>query len=223
MGRHRLAKPRRRWSVSVAALAALPVAGILTASSGALPTKVTPQGSLECCAKLVAANPVDMSKASISGHYIVMTQADLVASRSAVNRSTLRALPAGVGIEQGLQIKTILAERLVSAYFPEIHNIGGVRPDYLKWHPMGMAIDVMIPNYQAPEGKELGDRIAAFALANADRLSLNHVIWRRIMYDKSGKPFLMGNLGSDDANHYTHVHIATDGGGYPTGGESYFG
>jgi hypothetical protein len=146
-----------------------------------------------------------------------------VASRSAVNRATLHALPAGVGIEQGLQIKTILAERLVSAYFPEIHNIGGVRPDYLKWHPMGMAIDVMIPNYQSQEGKELGDRIAAFALANADRLSLNHVIWRRIMYDKSGKPFLMGNLGSDDANHYTHVHIATDGGGYPTGGESYFG
>ena len=88
---------------------------------------------------------------------------------------------------------------------------------------MGQAIDVMIPNYQSPEGKELGDRIAAFALANADRLSLNHVIWRRIMYDRSGKPFLMGNLGGDDANHYTHVHIATDGGGYPTGGESYFG
>ena len=222
MGRHRLAKPRRRWSVAVIALAALPVAGILTASSGGLPNKVAP-ASLECCAELVASGPLNVGAPPISGHYVVMTQADLVASRSAVNRTTLHALPAGVGIEQGLQIKTILAERLVSAYFPEIHNIGGVRPDALKWHPMGMAIDVMIPNYQSPEGKELGDRIAAFALANADRLSLNHVIWRRIMYDKGGKPFLMGNLGSDDANHYTHVHIATDGGGYPTGGESYFG
>lgn len=71
-------------------------------------------------------------------------------------------------------------------------------------------------------GKELGDRIAAFALANADRLSLNHVIWRRIMYDHGGKPSLMPDLGGNDANHYTHVHIATNGGGYPTGGESYF-
>jgi hypothetical protein len=206
----------------VVALAALPVAGILTASSGALPDKLT-SGSLECCAELVAAGPQDLTAAPVGAHYIAMTQAELVASRSAVNRTPLRALPPGVGVEQGLQIKTVLAERLVSAYFPEIHSIGGVRPDYLKWHPNGQAIDVMIPNYQSPEGKELGDRIAAFALANADRLSLNHVIWRRIMYDKSGKPFLMGNLGSDDANHYTHVHIATDGGGYPTGGESYFG
>ena len=222
MGRHRLAKPRRRWSVAVVALAALPVAGILTASTGAVPTTPIPS-SLELGAKLVAASPSDFNAASVRGHYIAMTQADLVASRSAVNRTVLHALPAGVGIEQGLQIKTILAERLVSAYFPEIHSIGGVRPDYLKWHPNGQAIDVMIPNYQSAEGKELGDRIAAFALANADRLSLNHVIWRQIMYDKNGKPFLMGNLGSDDANHYTHVHIATDGGGYPTGGESYFG
>jgi hypothetical protein len=206
----------------VVALAALPAAGILTASSGGPPIKVTP-GSLECCVELVAAGPLDVTTAPISGHYVVMTQAELVASRSAANRTALRPLPAGAGIEQGLQIKTILAERLVSAYFPEIHNIGGVRPDYLKWHPNGQAIDVMIPNYQTPEGKALGDRIAAFALANADRLSLNHVIWRRIMYDKNGKPSLMGDLGSPDANHYTHVHIATDGGGYPTGGESYFG
>jgi hypothetical protein len=33
----------------------------------------------------------------------------------------------------------------------------------------------------------------------------------------------MTDLGSDDANHYTHVHIATEGGGYPTGAEKYFG
>jgi hypothetical protein len=208
--------------VAVVALAALPAAAILSASSGAVPNRLSP-GHLECCAELVAAGSLDLKAASVSGHYVVMTQAELVASRSAVNRAILRALPAGVGIEKGLQIKTILAERLVSAYFPEIHDIGGVRPDALKWHPMGMAIDVMIPNYQSPEGKELGDRIAAFALANADRLSLNHVIWRRVMYDHNGKPSLMPNLGGDDANHYTHVHIATDGGGYPTGGEIYFG
>ncbi|AQT82820.1 hypothetical protein B1R94_14200 [Mycolicibacterium litorale] len=221
MGRHRLARPRRRWSVAVAAIAALPVAAILTASTGGAPTKVAlPEA--DCCAELVAAG-LDLSAAPIGAHYTVLPQAELVASRSAVHRSALRALPVGVAPERGLQIKTILAERLVSAYFPQIHSIGGVRADALKWHPMGLAIDVMIPNYQTTAGKELGDQIAAFALANADRLSLNHVIWRRIMYSRTGKPYLMPNLGGDDANHYTHVHIATDGGGYPTGGEQYFG
>jgi hypothetical protein len=222
VGKHRLAKPRRRWSIAVVALAALPTAAILTGSTGTTPRHAS-AGQVECCAELVAAGPLNRTAAPTGAHYVVMTQAELVASRSAVNRSVLRALPAGVGVEQGLQVKTILAERLVSAYFPEIHTIGGVRADALKWHPMGLAIDVMIPNYQTPQGKELGDRIAAFALANADRLSLNHVIWRRIIYDHGGKPSLMPNLGGDDANHYTHVHIATNGGGYPTGGESYFG
>ncbi len=204
------------------ALAALPVAAILTSSTGALPSKGT-MADVECCAELVAAGPLDRSIGPAGTHYIALSQAELVASRSAVNRSALRALPLGIAPERGLQVKTILAERLISAYFPEIHSIGGVRADALRWHPMGLAIDVMIPNYQTPAGKELGDRIAAFALTNADRLSLNHVIWRRIMYSRTGKPYLMPNLGGDDANHYTHVHIATDGGGYPTGNEQYFG
>ncbi|MGY4709234.1 hypothetical protein ACXDF8_06710 [Mycolicibacterium sp. CBM1] len=221
MGKHRLAKPRRRWSVAVAVLAALPVAAVLTASTGGPPSRLTPDGTA-CCAELVAAAQ-ELPATQIAAHYTVLTQADLAASRSAVHRSSLRALPAGLAPERGLQIKTILAERLISAYFPEIHSIGGVRPDPLKWHPMGLAIDVMIPDYRSPAGKELGDRIAAFVLANADRLSINHVIWRRIIYSHNGKASLMPNLGGDDANHYTHVHIATDGGGYPTGSEQYFG
>ncbi|TGD88132.1 hypothetical protein BayCH28_10190 [Mycolicibacterium sp. CH28] len=222
MGKHRLARPRRRWSVAVVALAALPVAAVLTASTGGRSSNLAPT-EVECCAELVASGPLDFTATRVSTHYIALSQADLVASRSAVNRSALRALPVGIAPERGLQVKTILAERLISAYFPQIHSIGGVRADALKWHPMGLAIDVMIPDYQTPAGKELGDRVAAFALANSDRLSLNHVIWRRIMYSRTGKPYLMPNLGGDDANHYTHVHIATDGGGYPTGNEQYFG
>jgi hypothetical protein len=34
-------------------------------------------------------------------------------------------------------------------------EIGGVRPDALKWHPQG-ALDVMIPNAQTPAGRALG-------------------------------------------------------------------
>jgi len=70
-------------------------------------------------------------------------------------------------------------------------------------------------------GKALGNRIMAFAFQNADRFGLVHVIWQQTYYPIGGKPHLMPNLGSDDANHYTHVYIATQGGGYPNGSETY--
>jgi hypothetical protein len=132
-----------------------------------------------------------------------------------------RELPVGVAPEKGLQVDTILAARAVSKMFPEIMKIGGVRPDSLRWHPNGLAIDVMIPNYRTPEGKALGDRIVAFALQNAQRFGLNHVMWRQTSYGINRAPRHMGSRGSDTANHYDHVHIATNGGGYPTGHETY--
>lgn len=131
-------------------------------------------------------------------------------------------LPVGVASESGLQVKTIWAARAISSTFPEIHNIGGVRPDYMRWHPNGLALDVMIPNYGSAEGQQLGDRIVAFALENADRFGVVDMIWRQTYYPRSGSPHLMGNYGSDSANHYNHVHITTDGGGFPTGAETYF-
>lgn len=134
-----------------------------------------------------------------------------------------RSLPPGVGEEKGLQVKTILAERMISARFPEVDHIGGCRPDALPWHPAGLAIDVGIPDYETPAGKALGDRIVAYAFQNAARWGLVHVIWQQTYMPADGPAHRMSDLGSPDANHYTHVHIATQGGGYPTGTESYIG
>ena len=131
------------------------------------------------------------------------------------------ALPAGVAPEKGMQVKTILAARAVSRTFPEILDIGGVRSDSMKWHPNGLAIDVMIPNYSSPAGRALGDRIVAFVLDNADRFGVNHVLWRQTSYGKNRAPKPMSNRGGTTANHYDHVHIATNGGGFPTGRETY--
>jgi hypothetical protein len=130
-------------------------------------------------------------------------------------------LPLGVAQEKGLQIDTILAARAVSAAFPEILTIGGVRPDSLKWHPHGMAIDVMIPNARTEAGKALGDSVLAYVLQNAKRFDLNHVIWRQTIYKPDGSKRTMADRGGDTANHYDHVHIATDGGGYPRDGQTY--
>jgi hypothetical protein len=109
-----------------------------------------------------------------------------------------------------------------SVLFPQITTIGGWRQDALKWHPNGLAIDVMIPDPFSPEGVDLGNQIAGFALANAQRWNIDHVIWRHAIYlgPKSGS--YMPEMGSETANHYDHVHIATTGGGYPTGNEKYF-
>lgn len=112
---------------------------------------------------------------------------------------SLDALPTGVGSEQGLQLNTIRTKRAVSAMFPGITDIGGYRQDALKWHPNGLAIDVMIPNWDTPQGKAYGDQIYAFVAANADVLGvdMDATLWQ--------KP-----------DHYNHLHIATTGGGYPT-------
>jgi hypothetical protein len=132
------------------------------------------------------------------------------------------ALPAGVAPEQGLQVKTIWAARAIAVLFPQITTIGGYRQDALPWHPNGLAIDVMIPNHHTPEGIELGDEIAGYALANAKRWGVLHVIWRQKFYPGIGAPSWTADYGSETLNHYDHVHIATDGGGYPTGHEIYY-
>jgi hypothetical protein len=131
------------------------------------------------------------------------------------------ALPPEVGSEKGLQRNTILIARAISAAFPEIRDIGGVRADSLKWHPNGLAIDVMIPNYKSAQGKVLGDRVLAFAMQYASKYGLDHAIWRQTMYTQGSSPRAMENRGDDTQNHFNHVHIATSGGGYPTGRETY--
>ncbi|MFI5506253.1 glycoside hydrolase [Mycobacterium sp. NPDC051804] len=112
------------------------------------------------------------------------------------------ALPVGVAYEAGLQPNTILAARAVSQRFPQIAEIGGVRPDSKPWHPSGLAIDIMIPNAESPEGIALGDEIMAFAMANAARFGLQDVIWRGTYYTPSGP-------AGSGYGHFDHVHITT--------------
>jgi hypothetical protein len=125
-----------------------------------------------------------------------------------------RFLPVGLASEQGLQVRTILASRSISATFPEIHEIGGVRPDPLPWHPLGLALDVMIPSPQSAQGIALGNTVVAYVLQNANRFGIQDAIWRGVYYTPNGAQ--TSRLG-----HYDHVHITTTGGGYPKGGETY--
>ncbi|MGB3484261.1 MAG: glycoside hydrolase [Mycobacterium sp.] len=148
--------------------------------------------------------------------------AALMASVPAAARDVPFALPAGVAPEGGLQVRTIWVARAISVLFPEVTTIGGFRQDPLRWHPEGLAIDVMIPKYHTEEGIELGNQIAALALANAERWGVIHVIWRQGFYPGVGAPSWTADYGNETANHFDHLHIATSGGGYPTGQETYY-
>jgi len=146
----------------------------------------------------------------------------LAASAPAAARELPFELPKGVAPENGLQVRTIWAARAISVMFPEITSIGGYRQDPLRWHPNGLAIDVMIPNHNSEEGIELGNQIAGLALANAERWKILHVIWRQGFYPGIGAPSWTADYGNETANHFDHVHIATAGGGYATGDETYY-
>jgi hypothetical protein len=183
-----------------------------------------------CCVKTpnpparpVAASTSPTPAPASAPHIASPAEAHLLTADAPVAAQNFQfVLPAGVAPENGLQVKTIWAAREISVLFPQITTIGGFRQDALKWHPNGLAIDVMIPNHDSPEGIELGNQIAGFALANAKRWGINHVIWRQKIYPGVGKGSWTADYGNETANHYDHVHIATDGGGYPTGHETYY-
>ncbi|MFN3007040.1 hypothetical protein [Mycolicibacterium wolinskyi] len=212
MGRHRLAERRRSRRSAVVGAVVIPAATILIAGADTVPTF---NPDVRCCAEVKPA-------AAVAPPVAKPAPAPLPPPDARAARRDIRVpLPVGKAPEKGLQVETILAARAVSAAFPEILTIGGVRSDPLKWHPHGLAIDVMIPHYATPEGKALGERIVAYVLDNADRFGVNHVIFRQTLYRHDGSKKRMSDRGGDTANHYDHVHIATNGGGYPTGHETY--
>ena len=212
MGRKLLANGRGRW-LAVAVTVAV-CGGMLYAQGRETP----------CCAETPAATPTGQAPAPTGARRVASpTEAELLAaSAPAAARDFALELPPGVAPEEGLQIHTIWAARAISMLFPEINTIGGYRQDPLQWHPNGLAIDVMIPDYHSDEGIELGNQIAGYALANAKRWGVLHVIWRQGFYPGIGAPSWTADYGNETANHFDHVHIATNGGGYATGGETYY-
>ena len=213
MRRDLLANGRGRW---------LALAALLVVSAGMLYAQHTES---PCCAQVIPETRTAQKPVPPPSEPYVASPAEaelLAASAPVANPDLVLALPRGVAPEEGLQVKTIWAARAISVMFPEIKTIGGFRQDPLPWHPNGLAIDVMIPNHDTEQGIALGNQIAGYALANAKRWGVLHVIWRRGFYPGIGAPSWTADYGNETANHFDHVHISTDGGGYPTGQEKYY-
>ena len=92
--------------------------------------------------------------------------------------------------------------RSISAVFPEIQQIGGVRPDALRWHPNGLALDVMIPNPGTAQGIALGNQIVAFVMKNAARFGIQDAIWRGTYYTPTAQKDPSRPLRPRPRHHY---------------------
>ncbi len=218
-----MASRRRTSSVLVAAVIA-PAALLLAAAADVRPLAPTPEtvpvaavSEPLCCLEVVTVpdGSVPPSGAAPSSLNFASGQLQSASRLRVAERIVRVPLPVGVAPEAGLQVRTILAARSISAVFPEIRSIGGVRPDALRWHPNGLALDVMIPNPSSAEGIALGDQIVSYVLKNAKRFAIQDAIWRGIYFTPSG-------ARGSGAGHFDHIHITTLGGGYPTGSEVYF-
>jgi hypothetical protein len=212
---------RMKLSVLAAAVV-LPAAVVLAAAAGANPggeaAAPVADEALMCCSEMLAAPQSELVPDAVPAADMEAVPDALpepVVIQAAHVDQVPRSLPVGVASEHGMQVKTILVERSVSAMFPQIRTMIGVRPDSKPWHPSGLAVDIMIPNPGSSEGIALGDAILAFAMTNAGRFGVQDVIWRGTYYTPGG-----GASGSG-YGHFDHVHITTTGGGYPSGNEEY--
>ncbi|WP_173390207.1 hypothetical protein [Mycolicibacterium rhodesiae] len=223
MGRHSLPKKRRKSPVVVASVLG-PAAVFFAVGAEVSPSKdavksapvdeVAPWNVQIVAAAPAASSDLVIGQVAVNSDNAAGGPNNIIAASR--YRAVDRTLPVGLAPERGLQVKTILASRAITAAFPEIHSIGGVRPDALRWHPNGLALDVMIPNPDTPEGIALGNEIVDYVTRNASRFGMQDCIWRGNYYTPNGVQ-RGGGYG-----HYDHVHVTTTGGGYPVGDETYF-
>lgn len=90
-------------------------------------------------------------------------------------------------------------------------DIGGYREGGSRdpnGHPAGLAVDFMVP--LTDEGKAQGDKVAQYAIDNAEHLNVKYVIWYQRIWnigrDTDWRP--MEDRGSDTQNHLDHPHIS---------------
>ncbi len=112
----------------------------------------------------------------------------------------------------GLQPQTAAFKEEIANLFG-ITSFSGYRPGDSGDHGKGLAIDFMVP-----EGSELGDKIAEYAIQNMASRGISYIIWKQRFYAPFDSKYGPANTwnpmpdrGSVTENHYDHVHISMNG------------
>ncbi|MEU0488838.1 hypothetical protein ABZ249_06380 [Nocardiopsis sp. NPDC006139] len=77
-------------------------------------------------------------------------------------------------------------------------------------HGEGRACDFMVSygTHPSADNQAWGQRIADYAINNADRLGVEYVIWEQQIWHSGNRSWrFMNDRGSITQNHYDHVHI----------------
>ena len=135
--------------------------------------------------------------------------------------STIYAAPAapdyaGLAVAKsenaGLQPQTAAFKEEIANLFG-ITSFSGYRPGDSGYHGKGLAIDFMVP-----EGSELGDKIAEYAIQNMASRGISYIIWKQRFYAPFDSKYGPANTwnpmpdrGSVTENHYDHVHVSMNG------------
>lgn len=112
----------------------------------------------------------------------------------------------------GLQPQTAAFKEEIANLFG-ITSFSGYRPGDSGDHEKGLAIDFMVP-----EGSELGDKIAEYAIQNMASRGISYIIWKQRFYAPFDSKYGPANTwnpmpdrGSVTENHYDHVHVSMNG------------
>lgn len=103
---------------------------------------------------------------------------------------------------RGLTKNSMAVLAAVKASFPNMNNIGGVRPDSIPDHPSGRALDFMTSD------RGYGDAIANMLISRSGELKIDYIIWRQRIWMPSRGWKMMSDRGGVTANHYDHVHVS---------------
>lgn len=129
----------------------------------------------------------------------------------------------GMGVEAGLTPDALRVLRCLRNGWTQLASFGGIgdRPANVdRDHQEGRAVDAMMPNYQTPTGRQLGQTIADWVVRNHARLGVRYVIWDAKIWNLQREAEGWRACGSqascyagpdDTAAHRDHVHISVFG------------
>lgn len=129
----------------------------------------------------------------------------------------------GMAMEAGLTPDALRVLRCLRSGWSQLGSFGGIgdRPSNVdRDHQEGRAIDAMIPDYQSPAGRQLGQTIADWVVTNHARLGVRYVIWNAKIWNVQREKEGWRSCGAggscysgpdDSAAHRDHVHVSVFG------------